>query len=340
MNINELVNPYDLALKICKFVYPPLGDVYEIQWKNKISPLFVLKENDDYVLNNDLKIGSIIFANNFYIENFYSHFMKINVPFFLVSAESDSCVPYKDENNKCESLLENPYLIKWFSVNVALNHPKLIPIPIGIPKSIPFISKNTDTNEDYIGWSINQDINSSKTILYHVMNYTTDLSKNFLTNKPELLYTRMTIENSDKSLHKFKGIRRKVIGDLENKGFAIQKDLISFKHYYLELPKYKMCLSIPGAGLDCYRTWECMYLGVVPIVLRTEGMEPLFENLPVILLSLEEVENITTNKLYEEYINVIKKISTNQIDWEKLHLSYWVDLIKKERNDYLFNNVL
>lgn len=335
MNINEIYNPYDLALKTCEFIYPPSGQVYELQWKDKISPLFVKGQDNLFFINSNLKEGSIIFASNYFMTNFSAHFSNINVPFILVSAESDYSVPYADEYSKCESLLENPNLIKWFSVNVSLKHPKLIPIPIGIPKSIPFICKNGVTNIDYMGWYSNQDIENSKAIIYQAMNYSTDLSKNFLNDKPEFLYTRMTLENSDKSLHKFKGIRRKIITDLEKKGFVIQYDLIPFKQYYTELSKYKMCLSPPGAGLDCYRTWECMYLGVVPIVLRTEGMESLFENLPVILLSLEELENLTINKLYEEYINIIKKISTNKIQWEKLHLSYWIDLVKKEKINYI-----
>ena len=65
-------------------------------------------------------------------------------------------------------------------------------------------------------------------------------------------------------------------------------------------------------------------------------MESLFEGLPVIVLELEEFTTLTKDKLYEEYIKIIKKISLNEIKWKKLTLSYWTSEISKE----MYHNLL
>ena len=81
-----------------------------------------------------------------------------------------------------------------------------------------------------------------------------------------------------------------------------------------------------------------MYLGVVPIVLKTPGMEELFTNLPVILLEYHELEYLTPQRVYEEYITILKKIFTNKINFNKLKLCYWIELIKTTKINYILEN--
>lgn len=346
MNIqkNNIYNPYNLAIEICKFVYPPMGNRYKLQWENRLLPLFVeckvegvSKDELLCKINDEFQTADIIFADNLYMSEFSNHFSIVKKPFILVSADSDNIAPYSDFNNKCLDLLNHPYLIKWFSTNVGISHPKLSPIPIGIAKNIPYIEHDSVNNVKYMAWSITHNIKYSKEVLYHFMNYdNNNLRNSFLEDKKEFMYTRMTIENSEKNLHEYKSIRKNVLSSLVSRGFDIQKDIVKPIVYFNEIRNYKMCLSLPGAGLDCYRTWECLYIGVVPIVLYTEGTRSLFEDLPIIVLSLEEFYNLTKERLYEEYIKVIKKVSNNEIKWEKLTLSYWVSEILREKYNYLF----
>ena len=39
-----------------------------------------------------------------------------------------------------------------------------------------------------------------------------------------------------------------------------------------ELSSYKFALSPEGNGIDCHRTWECLYLGVIPIVKKSVAL--------------------------------------------------------------------
>lgn len=243
MNIQKenIYSPYDLALSVCKFVYPSVGERYELQWKNKLLPLFKSvfdKDDTFFILNEEFNEGDVIFADNFYMKDFYKHFSLIKTPFILVSAESDSTVPFCDVNDKCNTILDNPYLIKWFSVNIGMEHPKLSPIPIGIPKHLPFIENH------YMGWFLNHNIKQTKNTLFHFMNYNdNDIRNNFLKDKKEFMYTRMTVENSEKNLHPYRSIRKNILCTLEKNGFEIKKKLIPVIVYYAELTNYKMCLS-------------------------------------------------------------------------------------------------
>lgn len=64
------------------------------------------------------------------------------------------------------------------------------------------------------------------------MNYSKDLSSLFFNDKPEFLYTRMSIVNSDKSLHEYKFIRRTIVKMLIDKNFTVNTDVIPFIKSY------------------------------------------------------------------------------------------------------------
>ncbi len=46
-----------------------------------------------------------------------------------------------------------------------------------------------------------------------------------------------------------------------NQRLSVEKNLTNIQHS-------KYVISPPGAGADCYRTWEALYLGAIPVVLR------------------------------------------------------------------------
>jgi hypothetical protein len=51
--------------------------------------------------------------------------------------------------------------------------------------------------------------------------------------------------------------------------------------YYKEVARHKFVLSPEGLGADCYRHWECLYLGAIPIVQASPAMAP-FSDLPIL----------------------------------------------------------
>jgi hypothetical protein len=51
-------------------------------------------------------------------------------------------------------------------------------------------------------------------------------------------------------------------------GAFIPNQRLSVSENLKNIQRAKYVISPPGAGVDCYRTWEALYLGAIPVVLR------------------------------------------------------------------------
>lgn len=96
---------------------------------------------------------------------------------------------------------------------------------------------------------------------------------------------------------------------------------------YRAASKFLFGFSPKGAGWDCYRNYELLMLGVIPIVPAIEGgTMDLFENIPVI-----ELEDFYKNRTRAEYIeimyNYIQSPKFQAMDttagYKRLFLRYW-----------------
>jgi hypothetical protein len=64
--------------------------------------------------------------------------------------------------------------------------------------------------------------------------------------------------------------------------------------YYRQMARHRFVFSPPGSGYDCYRHWEALYLGAIPIVQRSAAMER-FAELPI--LFTDDYSEITEDYL-------------------------------------------
>lgn len=189
---------------------------------------------------------------------------------------------------KYSHLLDDPNLIAWFGINIEnYTHPKLHPIPIGVA------NRNQKSCHTY------------KTLY-------ADLPK---TN---LLYMNFSIETSPKER-----------GDVYNKfikeSFCTFQRRPNFKSYSQDLSQSKFVLSPRGAGLDCYRTWEALIMGAIPIV-KSSSLDPMFEDLPVLIIH-------DWNEVTEEFLNQKwQEMSSKDYKWEKLYGDYWFQIIASYKN--------
>ena len=94
--------------------------------------------------------------------------------------------------------------------------------------------------------------------------------------------------------------------------------------YYLHVLRSQFVLSPPGAGSDCFRTWEALYLGSIPIVKYT-SINSIFEQLPV--LSVNNFEDLTL-KSCKIYYNMTRRT----YDYKRLYKGYWQRQINAFRN--------
>lgn len=175
-------------------------------------------------------------------------------------------------------IINHPHLVKWFGENMnTIKNIKTEGIPLGLENQMW-----RRTNFDII--------EQNKTI-----------------PKTNLLYLNFSLKTNK---------TRKIIMEyLLKKGFTQNKSS-PWNEYMKELASYKFAISPEGNGIDCHRTWECLYLGVIPIVKNSNPMS-YFKELPILFVDdYSCINNDFLNKTYEAY----KKTSFNL---EKLNIDYY-----------------
>ena len=89
--------------------------------------------------------------------------------------------------------------------------------------------------------------------------------------------------------------------------------------YVAQLGRSQFVLSPPGAGWDCYRTYEAIAMGAIPIVRRERPMTDVCEPLPVLIV--DDWNEITPERLQREWDR------RRPGDRRTLTLSYWRERI-------------
>ena len=179
-------------------------------------------------------------------------------------------------SGKHDVILNNNLLIKWYGQNMNVITNKTECLPIGLENQI---------------WNRTnfKIIDSLKSISKSKLLY---LNFNLNTNP-----SRTTIMNT--LLKKFK-----------------QNNTKNWNEYMQDLSEHKFAISPTGNGVDCHRTWECLYVGVIPIVTKSCCMS-FFEELPI--LFVDDYDCINEEYLIEEY----KKFQNKKFNLEKLDINYW-----------------
>lgn len=79
----------------------------------------------------------------------------------------------------------------------------------------------------------------------------------------------------------------------------------SFNFVFRKMTEIMFVASPPGAGPDCYRTWEAIYAGAVPIVLE-HAFPNYRKNYPVwVIHDWSELLNYDGEKLKEKYFEIL-----------------------------------
>ena len=81
-------------------------------------------------------------------------------------------------------------------------------------------------------------------------------------------------------------------------------------------------ISPPGNGPDCHRTWEAIYLGAVPVVLRSALAPSLHDSMPIhVVDSYEELLDLSDDELRDLYLELVGRKPT------KAFVDYWISKI-------------
>jgi len=242
-----------------------------------------------------IKPGDIIFVRDIcsFMKELHPH---IKNPYVILTAGD-----YKDRM-ACEFIdfLDEDTIIAWFCVHPCTRrHPKHYWLPLGIFQSREFSEKQIDLNKLFALW------------------------RNI--PKPELLCCNFGLRPQ------FKPERNPIFDVFADEDFCFKCTRKPFLEYMKEMGQYKFTLSPRGLGPDCYRTWEAMLVGCIP-VLHSCYIDDLYSDLPV--LFIDRWEDVTPEFLEQKY----QEITSKKYDIDKLFMEYWWKKIEHVRDEYLKNN--
>lgn len=281
-----------------------------------------------------VKPGDIIFVNTILLkyEHIYNTLVHIPVPYILITAICDETVPYMYDCDtrptlNYHTLLNTPNLISWFGTNVDLDHPKIHPIPLGIPFSKPVHSDSDPLYKSphckYMGWYNNLFGVNEVFSKYNSISLETT---NFFKPKPKLLFCNYTTVNSDEcTIKKYKRFRYELDNYLLTHQI-LKQDLMNWEEYTEQLMNHKFTLSPPGRGIDTHRTYEALICGSIPIVFPS-FLNKLYDDLPILVI--DSFQLLNTEYLEAKYTEIISKQHYN---FEKLSSHYWRDKIISIKN--------
>jgi hypothetical protein len=206
-------------------------------------------------------------------------------PFVLVSHNEDLNV-----SDTFIPIADHPLVVAWFAQNLMIRHPKVKSLPIGI------------ANEMWTHGNL-------ATLLNCIQ---------MATNIPKLNSVYFNFR-----LHTNPTVREPCRTTLLNKGLNWNPDL-PHNVYLMNLASHMFAISPPGNGIDCHRLWESLYLGTIPIVLRSVFTERFQERFPCILL--DKWDDYSEEECKKQYDAILAKYGGDYR--EKLKFGYYTQQIE------------
>jgi hypothetical protein len=104
-----------------------------------------------------------------------------------------------------------------------------------------------------------------------------------------------------------------VLQDVEHVDF--QSERISQADIWRRYIEYPFVMSAPGNGLDCHRTWELLYLGVI-VITKKSPLDSLFEGLPVV--TVDEWVEVASRDNLEQWLQQYGELTEKKYVWNRL----------------------
>jgi len=220
----------------------------------------------------------------------------------LITHNSDEAV-----DRRYVVLLNDPRLRCWYAQNAEIQHPKLVPLPIGI------------ANAEWAHGDLD--------VLYEA------IASSQSRRKTELLHARFNLSTHPSRRRAWRELRRRFPALPE------RPTLEPFARYLEDLGRHRFAICPRGNGIDTHRFWEAQYLGVTPIVLRSVHSEYWHKRgLPAVIV--DDWNDVTEALLNREY----ERIKDEPVESELLRLSYYRRLIARSldadgKSDSQFSHV-
>ncbi len=240
-----------------------------------------------------IRDADIVFVESSRLDRFFEDCLPaIQSRFILISHNGD-----RNIGPEFASVADDCRIIRWFAQNTAFRHPKIEPVPIGLE------------NRHHHDKGITGDFRS---LMRHKRNQALRVLYGFnvSTNHAE---------------------RGEALAVLRAMALADELPWVNGREYRKRLAGYAFVASPPGNGMDCHRTWEALYLGVLPIVKRS----PLFESLDgfpgMVIDDWTEMAAYREEGLRERFIEGSKELASFRPLW----MPYWIERIDTARRTIL-----
>jgi hypothetical protein len=243
---------------------------------------------------------------------------KITKPFILLTNNSDWTIP-EDVMYEYTRLVSHPLLTHWFAQNCVIDHPKITRIPIGLDYHTLMPSSKAKfawSQPEKHPWGIKQEPIYQEQQLIQFKTLSNPFWEREIKAYANFQFLMTT---------RYAKIDRVECFNI------VPKDLVYYEPTkcvratcWANMIDNAFVLSPQGNGLDCHRTWEALCLGCIPIV-KTSGLDPLFEGLPVwIVSSWSEI-----NK--ENMVAKINEFKGKEFKTEKLGMDFWRRMVWGKR---------
>lgn len=236
--------------------------------------------------------NKIIFCNTHRLIELFSILKDNSNKFVLITHLSDYNIEqvYIDRKPKC--------IVSWFGQNIlgkSIDGTPITPIPIGV-----FTKERDGLNRNHL-------LSFSTSPRQYNIYFNTDPNTNLGEREKAWEYSKR-IPNSLVFLNE----RFPVINFVEN------------------LKKCKYVISPPGYGIDCFRTWEGLHIGTVPVVKKSLTTEYFSKLFPIILIEVWEDLNLN----YLESNFPTDRYNLSYLKY--LEADYWIGLILDSKKQFLY----
>ena len=334
---------------VCPQNFRNLAD-WVYSWPDQFKEQLDVTTTKGQVIAPCLPSGSIIFVRIWAIKEFFDNvYPHLKNDFVLITGEGDLSSPHDlDYLTRPDSKI-----IHWFGQNgqydVSKSN-KFTHIPIGTHSSCSFFSLsnvwlclgiNCYEMADAIDGIYSQNPNVTYPPIFNDPDeppfyvQPVDLSHRALSTATPTDHLVLINFSPDTD---GTGLRKRIWNEYcETKDSTQQKFISCLKKpegvQISNLPKiynasreYPFWLSPRGNGIDCHRTWEALYLDIIPIVWNS-SLNVLYENLPVLIINDHHELNETFLREKLRDISKKKASKTGAYRYEKLRNAYWRHLI-------------
>ncbi|MFH1146359.1 MAG: hypothetical protein V1736_01475 [Pseudomonadota bacterium] len=231
--------------------------------------------------------------------NYFAGYLRphLRQTFRIITGHSDYTIPYGGAGD-FSSLLEDDLLAGWYGYNIVADHPKLKPVPLGIPSKIWLELGNQAGGHTLFAEKLNVFL------------------RNPAFHKSKLVYWGCPGATTESRASAYDAVK-----DIDYVSITERK---SYCDYLDDLSRHKFVCCPDGNGIDTHRLWESLYFQAIPVVKRNHYLNLYAARFPVLYINdWSELSSFTEEFLDEQYAAMISTAFR-----PKLRFEYWEREIK------------